>query len=115
MSSPPPASPTPVPVRLAAYAAMLLAPLACVVLVAEGVYLAQHKQLFARREAADTASFFRAPILRETKSARRLLTIGGSTTYGMNVPQDATWPAVLERHLNEDAPGWEVVNLGMLG
>jgi lysophospholipase L1-like esterase len=48
-----------------------------------------------------------------TKSQKiRIVTIGGSTTYGVGVSDDDTWPAQLERQLGNN---YEVLNLGVLG
>jgi len=41
-------------------------------------------------------------------SVARIVALGDSVTYGVGVPDDATWPAQLEAAL----PGTEVVNLG---
>jgi lysophospholipase L1-like esterase len=49
----------------------------------------------------------------------RILAVGDSVTYGLGLPRDAAWPAVLERILNErarpGAPRFEVLNLGVPG
>ncbi len=42
----------------------------------------------------------------------RIVTLGGSTTYGAGAPEAATWPSILQRNLGE---GFEVVNLGVPG
>ena len=44
-------------------------------------------------------------------SAMRIVALGDSFTFGQGVPDDAAWPAQLERAL----PGTEVVNLGERG
>lgn len=48
-----------------------------------------------------------------TKSQKiRIVTIGGSTTYGVGVSDDDTWPAQLEHQLGNN---YEVFNLGVPG
>jgi lysophospholipase L1-like esterase len=42
----------------------------------------------------------------------RVITMGGSTTYGANVSDDQTWPVYLENLLGSD---FEVLNFGVLG
>jgi lysophospholipase L1-like esterase len=44
----------------------------------------------------------------------RILTAGGSSTYGYHSHDDHTYPAILQRLLDADAPGrYEVVNVGL--
>src|SRR5262245_35897910 len=45
----------------------------------------------------------------------RVLCLGDSCTFGLRVPGDVTYAAVLERLLRETAPGSEVWNLGVPG
>ena len=45
-------------------------------------------------------------------SKKRVLTIGGSTTYCVDVSDQETWPAQLEKMLGDQ---YEVLNLGMAG
>jgi lysophospholipase L1-like esterase len=58
----------------------------------------------------------RSPELREDGSVR-ILSVGDSCTFGWNVGQDETYPAVLERLLNREATTarYEVVNAGIAG
>lgn len=50
--------------------------------------------------------------LRKKDSIRRIVVLGGSTTYCIRVSDDETWPYYLEKKLG---PGWEVINLGVPG
>ncbi|HYC55347.1 MAG TPA: SGNH/GDSL hydrolase family protein [Candidatus Binatia bacterium] len=46
----------------------------------------------------------------------RVVTLGASSTFGYHDPDDGTYPAILERILNErcaDGPRFEVINLGI--
>jgi lysophospholipase L1-like esterase len=45
-------------------------------------------------------------------SATRVVAIGGSTTYGVDVSDDSTWPALLQDQMGA---GYEVLNLGVAG
>jgi hypothetical protein len=46
----------------------------------------------------------------------RVLCVGASNVYGLELNDDQTWPARLEQRLNRDAPGrYEVWNLGVPG
>ncbi len=62
-----------------------------------------------------------APFPQKTPETLRIICLGGSTTYGVSVVDNAsTYPAVLDRLLNGDLPpdGWdrvEVFNLGVGG
>lgn len=40
----------------------------------------------------------------------RIVAVGGSTTYGVNNPEDATWPVLLEEALRNRGVGAEVLN-----
>jgi lysophospholipase L1-like esterase len=46
------------------------------------------------------------------KSSTRVVTVGGSTTYGVEVSDTETWPARLGQKLGQ---GYEVLNLGVAG
>lgn len=91
--------------RLATFVALLL-----VAMLATEVSLraagAMWRFLQLRTAAVSTAS-----------GAFRIVCIGDSNTYGIGVPRDQTYPAQLERLLNERAAGqrFEVVNLGVPG
>jgi hypothetical protein len=61
---------------------------------------------------------FRGPEVAEDKDAGtlRVVTLGASSTFGYHDPDDGTYPAILERILNERCPAgphYEVVNLGI--
>ena len=60
------------------------------------------------------ASGYRGPEATTPKRAgiKRIVTLGGSSTYGTGVGEDSTWPAILQRDLGE---GFEVFNLGVPG
>jgi lysophospholipase L1-like esterase len=60
---------------------------------------------------------YRNPFTIEKKPGQvRILTVGGSTTYGFGVKRSDSWPYRLEKKLNERHPGkFEVVNLAYLG
>lgn len=45
----------------------------------------------------------------------RVAALGGSSTFGVNNPDDATWPAYLEGFLRERRSGLEVLNAGFPG
>ena len=45
-------------------------------------------------------------------SATRVVAIGGSTTYGVDVSDDSTWPALLQEQIGSQ---YEVLNLGVAG
>lgn len=61
---------------------------------------------------------FRGPeiSLKKTKDVIRILAIGGSTTYGAGVNNDQTWPAILQKQLNNTLNiQVEVINAGVCG
>lgn len=47
--------------------------------------------------------------------ARVIVCIGDSHTYGIYVKKDETYPAQLEKLLNQNGGGWQVINLGAPG
>lgn len=54
--------------------------------------------------------------LQKTPGRIRILTVGGSTTYGMSVQAGDTWPERLAQKLNKSYPGrFEVINVAYLG
>lgn len=59
----------------------------------------------------------RKPVQKRDASVSRILCIGDSITFGLGVDQDETYPARLERLLNQQANGkrYEVVNAGISG
>lgn len=71
------------------------------------------------KTAGDANDFklYRKPFTIKKKPGRvRILTVGGSTTYGFGVKSEDTWPGRLEQKLNERYPGkFEVVNVAYLG
>lgn len=75
---------------------------------------------FLRKNAGSTSadmSLYREPFSIDKKKGRkRIVTIGGSTTYGFGVDPKDTWPKKLSSFLERDFPGrYEVVNLGRVG
>src|SRR5687767_1868942 len=58
------------------------------------------------------AEGFRGENLEKTKSKKRIICIGGSTTYGIGVSNNQTWPYYLDSMLQ---PDYEVLNLGIPG
>src|SRR5262249_17063350 len=58
----------------------------------------------------------RSPEVRDDGS-RRILAIGDSCTWGWSVPQDASYPAVLQRLLDQRSDGarYQVINAGIPG
>lgn len=59
----------------------------------------------------------RNPPLAPEGTRTRILALGDSTTFGLGVANDETWPAQLEKRLNEEAgkPQFEVLNAGVPG
>jgi len=53
--------------------------------------------------------------LAEKKRGRRILCVGDSTTFGLGVAGDASWPVQLEARLDAGAGRFEVVNAGVPG
>lgn len=54
--------------------------------------------------------------IRKGRDTRRILILGDSMTFGWGVPDENTYPAVLENILNsEKGKRWEVINAGYLG
>jgi hypothetical protein len=47
-----------------------------------------------------------------TPGTTRLVAVGGSTTYGVNNPEEATWPALLEQALRTRGVRAEALNFG---
>ena len=47
-----------------------------------------------------------------TTNKKRIITFGGSTTMGLESPDDKTYPAQLELLLNKNVEGYEVLNMG---
>jgi lysophospholipase L1-like esterase len=45
-------------------------------------------------------------------ASKRIVAIGGSFTAGLEVPEQLTWPALLEKRLG---PNWDVINYGRPG
>jgi lysophospholipase L1-like esterase len=58
----------------------------------------------------------RGPEIPAAKRGLRILALGDSTTFGLGVEEDQTWPAVLQRLLQDGLPGGvEVINAGVPG
>lgn len=57
----------------------------------------------------------RNPPIGDKGSRFRILAIGDSTTFGLGVNDDETWPAQLQAILNEDRSDIEVINAGVNG
>jgi lysophospholipase L1-like esterase len=51
----------------------------------------------------------------KTPGTQRIVMLGGSTVFGWDVAVDDTIPAILERQLQQRAPGTSVINLGFIG
>jgi lysophospholipase L1-like esterase len=70
------------------------------------------------RIALNADGFRSGPIVRAKRAgALRIACIGDSWTFGMNVNQDATYPARLETLLKQQRPGadFDIMNFGVLG
>jgi lysophospholipase L1-like esterase len=68
--------------------------------------------------ATINGSGFRGPEIppRKSPGTIRVVTLGASSTFGYHDPDDGTYPAILERTLNERCPSgrrYEVINLGI--
>ncbi len=60
------------------------------------------------------AQGFRGPELRDARPAVRLACLGDSVTFGLNAPDEFTYPAVVQQQLDRVAPGRvEVINAGV--
>ena len=57
----------------------------------------------------------RERVFERTSPAPRILALGDSFTYGAGVAYDDIFTTILERRLQEAAPGLEVINLGVSG
>lgn len=55
---------------------------------------------------------FRGNEFKEKKEKIRILAFGGSTTIGLESPDDKTYPFQLEKLLNKDSNKYEVINMG---
>ena len=55
---------------------------------------------------------FRGKEFKTTKEKKRIIAFGGSTTIGLESPDNLTYPAQLEKILNEKNLGYEVLNMG---
>ncbi|MBF0556631.1 MAG: hypothetical protein HQK96_19100 [Nitrospirae bacterium] len=59
---------------------------------------------------------YRKPFSVQKGKRFRILSIGGSTTYGVGVNTTFTWPHLLQEKLDNNFPGkYEVINLGIKG
>lgn len=67
-------------------------------------------------EAEDVFKRYRKPFAIKKDHRFRILTIGGSTTYGYGLPEQLSWPALLGERLDKEYPSqFEVINLGRVG
>jgi lysophospholipase L1-like esterase len=58
----------------------------------------------------------RSPEIPPAKRGLRILALGDSTTFGLGVEDDQTWPAILQQRLRAELPGGvEVINAGVPG
>ncbi len=55
---------------------------------------------------------FRGKEFKEVKDKFRILSFGGSTTIGLESPENKTYPFQLEEILNQSFGGYEVINMG---
>jgi lysophospholipase L1-like esterase len=74
----------------------------------------KHYSLRERRDVvfSHNSLGFRGAEFPPKGSAVRIVAIGGSTTYGVDVSDTETWPALLQQKLGA---GYEVLNLGVAG
>lgn len=84
---------------------------------AEVAYYIEHRQIYflEKDEAAQNLPGLRRPLSFAAAPHGRILTLGGSTTYGMGLPAESTWPQLMENKLQGEHPGVELVNLALLG
>ena len=85
-------------------------------------YLVEREWYFTRNRPSKhpgdprDMSLYRSPFLIKKGDRIRIVTIGGSTTYGFGVDSNLIWPKLLAKKLEKTFPGkYEVVNLGRLG
>ena len=55
---------------------------------------------------------FRGKEFKKIKEKKRIIAFGGSTTIGVESPDDMTYPAQLEKILNKNNLNYEVINMG---
>ena len=55
---------------------------------------------------------FRGKEFEFEKSSKRILAFGGSTTIGLESPENKTYPALLEKMLKQNKKEYEVINMG---
>lgn len=55
---------------------------------------------------------FRGKEFKKIKEKKRIIAFGGSTTMGVEFPDDMTYPAQLEKILNKNNLNYEVINMG---
>jgi len=62
-----------------------------------------------------TRDHLRSPKLSATKDGLRVLAVGDSTTFGLGVDDDETWPSQLQRLFDRSSLEVEVINAGVPG
>jgi hypothetical protein len=62
-----------------------------------------------------TQDHLRSPKLSATKDELRVLAVGDSTTFGLGVDDDETWPSQLQRLFDRSSLEVEVINAGVPG
>ncbi len=95
------------------------------ILIVEAVYLTANGHLYASKVArAERGSSATTTTLRTFRRLPpsphaheyRVVTLGGSTTYGMGLEEEQTWPYLLQERLHAaSGEAYEVLNLGYLG
>jgi lysophospholipase L1-like esterase len=65
--------------------------------------------------SVSTRNHLRSPALSATKQKLRVLAVGDSTTFGLGVADDATWPSQLQRRFDRSSLDVEVINAGVPG
>jgi len=88
--------------------------------VPELKYLAENKNIYFLDKFKQNPHLILGHYRKEFKYEKspkkiRILTIGGSTTYGQGLDHKHTWPFILERMLNKKNKNFEVINLGLRG
>ena len=73
---------------------------------------------FPREDRATCGTPHLVPAGRAREAERTLVVLGDSITYGWGLPYELSYPALLNRRLNEGVAGsrpWRVINAGVPG